>query len=258
MGFLTGSLSLAYLFWTFWTFTNNPSSTSSSDSAPVASRYSSLAGYLMQQPATHGDEVLELSCALRGLFITVRGPSSQVVDFVRFVSDTYNPATAQLSSAPSSHSFDLVSELPASPRSSVPAGGSVGSSAAETRAQIESTFIPAPAEQLQFASRLVGSSISGIDRVKRAWLAGQWAAAVAAGRVPTPNRSSQLDLRSRFYSILRAPGLSGTVICKSATTYFRIVGRIQDNDSISHAFPSEIEAKIFFAGASAPSFETRL
>ena len=33
-------------FWTFWTFANNPPSTSYSELAPVASRYSSLAGYL--------------------------------------------------------------------------------------------------------------------------------------------------------------------------------------------------------------------
>lgn len=138
-------------------------------------------GTFMLQPATHGDEVLELSCALRGLTITVRGPSAQTVDFVRFVTDDYNPSAAGPSSTISEQSFDLVSELPPSPRAAISSSPGVGSS-----------FSFEAREQLQFASRL--ASISGIERVKRAWLAGQWAGAVAAVRSRSPNRSTQLDL----------------------------------------------------------------
>ena len=211
----------------------------------------------MQQPATHDAEVLELTCSLRGLSITVKGPSSQAVDFIRFVSEHYDPSLPAQSSAASDHSFDFVSSRPpASPRSTVPPSPErVRHSFSETRSEILASFAPAPEGQLQFASRLVGASSSGIERVKRAWLAGQWAGAVAARRVVSPNRSPQLDLRSRFYAILRAPGLSRPVICKSAATYFRLVGRLEDSDSISHAFPSEIEAKIFLAGASALDFD---
>ena len=116
-------------------------------------------------------------------------------------------------------------------------------------------FPPCPADLPSQASKLGGSSLSAADRIRRAWTAGCWAKAVAENQITTPNRSVQLDLRPRFYAVLRAEDSSGPFLCLSATTYWRLVGRIQDNDSISHAFPSELEAKVYFAGASAPDYQ---
>ena len=116
-------------------------------------------------------------------------------------------------------------------------------------------FLPVPKNFLALAGKLGGSNLSGIDRIKRAWTAGQWAKAVVDSRIKTPNRSVQLDLRPRFYAVVRAPRILSPTLCHSAAAYWRIVGKIQENDSISHAFPSEVEAKIYFAGASISTFE---
>ena len=88
-------------------------------------------------------------------------------------------------------------------------------------------------------------------------MAGQWAKAVSEGRIQTPSKSAQIDLRPRFYAIVRAPNLSGSTICKSAASYWRIIEELAESTSISHGFPSETEAQVYFAGAGVVDFETR-
>ncbi|CAL1137404.1 unnamed protein product [Cladocopium goreaui] len=70
----------------------------------------------------------------------------------------------------------------------------------ETRDQISASFLACPAHHLALGIRLSGASLSGRDRVARAWTAGLWAKAVLEGRVFTPNRTPPLDLRSHFYA----------------------------------------------------------
>ena len=137
----------------------------------------------------------------------------------------------------------------------LPSVGTSSVSSAGLRDSLAAGFPPCPADFLSQAGKLGGSSLSAADRVRRAWTAGCWAKAVAENQISTPNRSVQLDLRPRFYAVLRAEDSSGPFLCLSATTYWRLVGRIQENDSISHAFPSELEAKVYFAGASAPDYQ---
>ena len=90
-------------------------------------------------------------------------------------------------------SFELLSEVPeasaAPPRTGL-----------ETRDQISASFLACPAHHLALGIRLSGASLSGRDRVARAWTAGLWAKAVLEGRVFTPNRTPPLDLRSHFYA----------------------------------------------------------
>jgi len=120
----------------------------------------------------------------------------------------------------------------------------------ETRAEIEATFVGGPRRFLQNAAKLTGSSQTGEERIKRAWKAGQWAQAVVAGRVRSPNRTPQLDLRPRFY-------ISAPTLCLSAGTYWEIVGDLTTSSSITHGFPSELESRIYFAGAGIEEFQSR-
>lgn len=63
----------------------------------------------------------------------------------------------------------------------------------------------------------------------------------------SPNRTPPLDLRARYYAVLRAEGLGCPTIFKTAKSYCDVVGNMEGSTSISHAFPSEQEARIYFA-----------
>lgn len=195
-----------------------------------------------------GEEQAELVCTVGGLRVTIAGPAVQAAELLQKVvalgaaRRSGSPGTSELS-------FDLVSE----PASAVgPATRQL-----ETRAEIEATFRGCPGQFLESSNRLGGSQTSGEGRVRRAWTAGLWAKAVAAGRIHSPNRTPRLDLRPRVYAILRAPGLEKATLCRSARTYWEIIGDLQSSSSISHAFPSELEAKIYFSAAGAEDFAVR-
>lgn len=80
--------------------------------------------------------------------------------------------------------FDLVSDV-----------GSVRAPSAARSETRESILPPCPAKFLRDSSRLCGSSWIGRDRLDRAWTAGNWAKAVLAKRIGSPNRTPPLDLR---------------------------------------------------------------
>ena len=128
---------------------------------------------------------------------------------------------------------------------------------AETRAEIEATFDSFPPHLLDSAKKLSGSALSGEDRVRRARKAGKWAKSVADGRCGSPNRTPQLDLRPRFYAVFRASRVSLPTLCRSTGTYWSIVGELSSSDSITHGFPSELESKIYFAGAGVSDYDSR-
>ena len=88
--------------------------------------------------------------------------------------------------------------------------------------------------------------------VKRAWHAGQWGGAVLSGRVRSPNRF----LRPRYYAILRAEPVERPVLCTSAGAYWRIIGDLESSNSVSHSFPSDLEAKTHLSGAGVAEFDT--
>ena len=116
-----------------------------------------------------GDEsVISLTFEFQGLSIQVTGPSLQVAGFVRELVDTRRPATTE------SH-HDAESAAP--------------SRASSTRHSVEQDFPACPPEILALATRLSGSSSATLpaDRIRRAFRAGQWAAATRAGQVATPN-----------------------------------------------------------------------
>ena len=182
----------------------------------------------MGRTSADDGSILELTCHFRDLHITIAGPPDRATEALQL-------------------SFDLLSEAPSV--AAPPRGLGL-----ETRDQIAATFSPCPEQYLRLGASLSGSPLSGVERIKRAWLAGNWAKAVLDSRVASPCRTPQLDIRPRVYAILRSDRTSQPTLCKSAGTYWSLVGNLEESNSISHAFPSESEAKIYFAGASAPPY----
>ena len=198
---------------------------------------------------TNGEEKVELTCIIGDLKISIVGPSDSASEFLRKILQL---GSAQRPASPSASVgfFDLVSS-----RDSEPPQRELGSGQ-ETKAQIEATFAECPQFYLRQANKLIGSAVSGTDRLKRAWRAGQWGGATVSGRVDSPSRSVQLDLRPRFYVVLKARGLEAPTLCSSAAAYWKIIGVLEGSDSVSHSFPSELEARAYLAGAGVEHFES--
>ena len=126
----------------------------------------------------------------------------------------------------------------------------------ESRDQIRRSLCACPPSLFGLSARLCGSSLSGRARVERAWLCGQWAAAVQSNRIHSPDRTAPIDLKSRFYAVLRASGLERPTIFRSSAGYLACIGSLESSDSISQAFPSETEAKIYLQSAGVVDFDT--
>lgn len=116
-------------------------------------------------------------------------------------------------------------------------------------AEIEASITQAPPACLELCAALTDSHL----RAQRAWEAGLWARAIADGRVPTPRATPKINLQSRVYVVLRAPGLASPTRVASYSDYRRILPEFED--SISHAFASLAEARVYCAafGTSLPS-----
>ena len=69
-----------------------------------------------------------------------------------------------------------------------------------------------------------------------------------ADRVSYPDRTPQLDLRNRFYIVLRAPGLESPQLFSNFSAYRNCV-RDHTGGSVSHGFPSQAECRIYCAAA---------
>lgn len=207
-------------------------------------------------PPQDGDHI-ELSCTLGALRISITGPADQATDLLHYIT---RRGAAPAPSAPSEGSFELVATEqgpPAASSSTTTPTPVVATPALETRDSIEASFVTCPGVWLQGHQKLVGSSKSGAERIQRAWKAGQWARAVAEGRIPTPNRTPTFDLRSRHHSVYRCPGLDLPTVFNSAGSYWQAIGDLSTSPSISHAFPSQTEARVYLAGAGVVDFDIR-
>ncbi len=245
LSFSLGAFLATYTLWTLFSY-SLPSS--APPAAPVPNRYSALAGYLHERRSSARRRTNSA--------FSIAGPADQAADLLRYITQRGSGTTDLASS--SEASFELVVADPvvatstASPTTSVPV---VATPVLETRDQILASFDHCPTVWLQGHQKLVGSSRTGLDRIQRAWRAGQWAKAVADGRIPTPNRTPPLDLKSRFYSVVRCPGLAGPTVFNSAGSYWQAIGDLTTSPSISHAFPSQTEARVYLAGAGIVDFE---
>eukprot|EP00435_Cladocopium_sp_Y103_P042444 s1997_g11.t1 len=124
----------------------------------------------MSSPSPSHDAGIELRITLPGdLQVVVTGPSSSAARAAELLG--HISLFGGFASSRSDRSFEVVSSV-AEP---VPVSGARGRP--ETRDSIQQSFAPCPDRLLVHCSRLCGSSLSGKDRIHRAWLAGQWAAA---------------------------------------------------------------------------------
>eukprot|EP00435_Cladocopium_sp_Y103_P067048 s1247_g29.t1 len=202
-----------------------------------------ISGFLSCLACSNHDAGIELHISLPGdLRVTVTGPASSAARAAELLGHI-SLFESVASSARSDRSFEVVSSVAESVGEPVPRGRS------ETRDSILQSFRPCPDRLLVRCSRLCGSSLSGKDRIHRAWLAGQWAAAVCSNRIGSPNRTPAIDLRPRFYAVLRGAGLDCPTIFRSSAGYWRCIGSLESSSSISQSFPSEIEAKIYLESA---------
>ena len=117
------------------------------------------------------------------------------------------------------------------------------------RAEVEESFPVLPNSLRDTCRALRGSSLSWQARAERAWLAGCWARAVLEAWTECPSRSEALGISNRVYCVLAAEGLPAPVVLHSFSAYKRVVGELRRGGSLSHAFPSESEARLYFAGA---------
>ena len=187
--------------------------------------------------ASQQDDITDITFGFRGLTITVSGPPRQAARFVDEILQRGESPVHSFSASSVGHSV-----APSSPPTSQ-------AGYPETRFEIERSFGDCPDSVLLSASRLGGLVPQAQQRIKRAWLAGKWAGAVLAKRVGSPNRTPQIDLRSRIYVVLQCESLSSPAAFSSSHSYWRCVGRLRDSSSISHSFPSETEARIYCSAA---------
>ncbi|CAE7819443.1 unnamed protein product [Symbiodinium sp. CCMP2592] len=118
----------------------------------------------------------------------------------------------------------------------------------ESRSQIKASFPLLSVELRDTCRNLHGGSLDWRLRALRAWEAGCWARAVLDQRVSTPNSLGSVGLPNRLYCVLVAEGLDRPCVVRTFAAYKAIVGELRPGGSVSHGFPSEAEARLYFAG----------
>ena len=173
----------------------------------------------------------ELIFRVGALRISVSGPAEDTVSARRRILECLAPASSAAS--PRSQSSFSVIDPPAQQARPVTSSED-GPQQTESRDDVRLSFPPLPARWASSAGQLHCSSVSGLDRVNRAWVAGLWARATLDGRVPSPSHTPTLNLPAKHYIILRAPGLANPALVGSSGAYFDIVGRPFAKSTVSH------------------------
>ena len=183
-----------------------------------------------------GAEVISLTTEFNGLTITVQGPVEASLHFVRSLTNS-TP-----SHSPSQQDSGNHGEFSPTPRATT---------SASTRHGVEQSFPVCPDPLLDLARRLLDTSgrLSPEDRIKRAWVAGNWAGATKRGEVATPNRTPTIDLPNRLYVAIKGPGFDSPRIFSTSRAFFAAVGDLSESGAICHGFPSETEVRAYLAGA---------
>ena len=120
------------------------------------------------------------------------------------------------------------------------------------RSEVKESFPQIPLEVRDTCRHLRGGNLTWQARALRAWEAGCWARAVLNSEVSSPNRSERLSLQNRVCCVLAAPGLASPTVVGSFASYREITGPLTPGLTLSHAFPSDSEARVYFAGARIP------
>lgn len=141
--------------------------------------------------------------------------------------------------------WDLITHLDAASGHQVTSRGPLGSPYSAYH-EVASSIPPLPAHCIDLCSRLAGTAAEVQNRAQRAWEAGCWAKATWEGKVPKPRPTPKLGLQSTVYIILKGPGISRPVRVSSAAEYYKLLPKFED--SISHAFASQAEGKVYCLG----------
>ena len=188
------------------------------------------------------------------LRISVSGPIEDCVTARRRILASLGPASPDHS--PRSQSSFSVIDPPASAPEPARTSCTSGPSArrVSSRDDVLASFPPLPERWASQARSLHSTSVSGLGRITRAWVAGNWARATLDGRVPSPVHTPVLNLPAKLYVVLRAPGLQSPALVGSSAAYFDIVGRPFGQGTISHSFPSLLEVRVYCdaAGVTVP------
>ena len=142
--------------------------------------------------------------------------------------------------------WDLITQLDALSGHPVSSSGPTRSLAASYH-EVASSIPPLPDHCLDLCRRLGGTAADVKSRALRAWEAGHWAKATWEERVPKPRPTSKLALQNTVYIILKGPNISRPVRVSSAAEYYKLLPKFED--SISHAFPSISEGKVYCLAA---------
>ena len=115
--------------------------------------------------------------------------------------------------------------------------------------ELEGAFPALPKELCNTCRALRGGPLPAEARALRAWKAGCWARSILEGWSEVTKPSEPVGISNRVYCVIAARGLSCPAVVHSFASYKKIVGELRRGESISHAFPSEAEARLYFAGA---------
>ena len=119
----------------------------------------------------------------------------------------------------------------------------------ESYHRVADSLEPLPGYCLDLCVRLGGTKNEIEFRAKRAWEAGLWARATLQGLVAKPRPTPKLPgPRNTIYIIVRAPSVSSPTRVDTAAEYFRLIPSFAGSESISHAFGSLAEARVYCAG----------
>ncbi len=123
----------------------------------------------------------------------------------------------------------------------------------ESYHRVAATLEPLPGYCLDFCLRLGGTKNQIEFRARRAWEAGLWARAALQGLVPKPRPTPKLPgPKNSVYIIVRAPSVLAPTRVDTAAEYFRLIPSFSGSNSISHAFGSIAEARVYCAGVGIP------
>lgn len=178
-------------------------------------------------PGQSNDEVC-LGLSFQGLQISVKGPSSKALTFIKRITEDLQDFSTTASTSSSNP-----------PSSSTPA-------------------VPiCPPAVLSLANKLSAASIlTPEERVRRAWAIGLAARRQIEEGTVSEEPVVDIDLPNNHFAIVRSQVFGeGPRIIRSAADFKKILGTRCSPPPVGHGFPSGTEARIYVAAANQGSLE---